>query len=39
MQGWLYNLVNVGVSLVGYYLASFLIDNKLCKYLGALETM
>ncbi|OCK74216.1 phosphate transporter A-1, partial [Lepidopterella palustris CBS 459.81] len=29
MEGWLYNLVNVGVSLVGYYLASFLIDNKL----------
>ncbi|KAI9825257.1 MAG: hypothetical protein M1832_001291 [Thelocarpon impressellum] len=28
MTGWLYNLVNVGVSLVGYYLASFLIDNK-----------
>ena len=31
MVGWLWNLVNVGVSLVGYYLASFLIDNKLCK--------
>jgi hypothetical protein len=31
MVGWLYNLINVGVSLVGYYLASFLIDNKLCK--------
>ncbi|KAI9746798.1 MAG: hypothetical protein M1835_002410 [Candelina submexicana] len=29
MPGWLYNLINVGVSLVGYYLASFLIDNKL----------
>ncbi|KAF2636092.1 MFS transporter [Massarina eburnea CBS 473.64] len=29
MVGWLYNLVNIGVSLVGYYLASFLIDNKL----------
>ncbi|KAJ9657979.1 hypothetical protein H2198_003947 [Neophaeococcomyces mojaviensis] len=29
MPGWLYNLVNVGVSLCGYYLASFLIDNKL----------
>ncbi|KAI9747587.1 MAG: hypothetical protein M4579_007434 [Chaenotheca gracillima] len=29
MEGWLYNLANVGVSLVGYYLASFLIDNKL----------
>ncbi|OXV06083.1 hypothetical protein Egran_06149 [Elaphomyces granulatus] len=29
MPGWLFNLINVGVSLVGYYLASFLIDNKL----------
>lgn len=29
MVGWLYNLINVGVSLCGYYLASFLIDNKL----------
>jgi MFS family permease len=29
MEGWLWNLVNVGVSLAGYYLASFLIDNKL----------
>ncbi|KAL8897407.1 MAG: hypothetical protein Q9207_007232 [Kuettlingeria erythrocarpa] len=29
MPGWLYNLINVGVSLVGYYLASFFIDNKL----------
>lgn len=29
MVGWLWNLVNVGVSLVGYYMASFLIDNKL----------
>jgi MFS family permease len=29
MPGWLYNLINVGVSLVGYYLASFLVDNKL----------
>ncbi|EEP77546.1 phosphate transporter A-1 [Uncinocarpus reesii 1704] len=29
MPGWLYNLLNVGVSLLGYYLASFLIDNKL----------
>ena len=28
MEGWLYNLINVGVSLVGYYMASFLIDNK-----------
>lgn len=29
MPGWLWNLVNVGVSLVGYYMASFMIDNKL----------
>jgi len=29
MTGWLWNLCNVGVSLCGYYLASFLIDNKL----------
>lgn len=29
MPTWLWNLVNVGVSLAGYYLASFLIDNKL----------
>ncbi|KAK4989926.1 hypothetical protein LTR50_002837 [Elasticomyces elasticus] len=29
MVGWLYNLLNIGVSLVGYYLASLLIDNKL----------
>ncbi|KAF2836270.1 MFS general substrate transporter [Patellaria atrata CBS 101060] len=29
MVGWLYNLINIGVSLVGYYMASFLIDNKL----------
>jgi hypothetical protein len=28
MVTWLWNLVNIGVSLVGYYLASFLIDNK-----------
>lgn len=27
--GWLYNLINIGVSLIGYYLASFLIDNKM----------
>lgn len=27
--GWLYNLINIGVSLCGYYLASFLIDNKM----------
>lgn len=29
MTEWLYNLVNVGVSLVGYYMASFLVDSKL----------
>lgn len=29
MPGWLYNLINVGVSLVGYYMASFFIDNKM----------
>lgn len=29
MTGWLWNLLNVGVSLLGYYLASFLIDHKL----------
>lgn len=29
LTGWLWNLVNVGVSLVGYYMASFLIDNKI----------
>ncbi|KAI9819608.1 MAG: hypothetical protein M1827_007058 [Pycnora praestabilis] len=29
MPGWLYNLINTGVELIGYYLASFLIDNKL----------
>lgn len=29
MITWLWNLLNVGVELVGYYLASFLIDNKL----------
>lgn len=28
MPSWLYNLLNIGVSLVGYYLASLLIDNK-----------
>ena len=22
MPGWLYNLINIGVSLVGYYMAS-----------------
>lgn len=31
MVTWEYNLINVAVSLVGYYAASFLIDNKLCK--------
>ncbi|KAK7700757.1 hypothetical protein SLS57_011981 [Botryosphaeria dothidea] len=29
MVSWEYNLINVAVSLAGYYLASFLIDNKL----------
>lgn len=29
MVGWLWNLVNVGVSLIGYYMASFFIDHKL----------
>jgi MFS family permease len=28
MTGWLWNLCNIGVSLAGYYLASFLIDHK-----------
>jgi Sugar (and other) transporter len=29
MTSWLWNFVNIAVSLCGYYLASFLIDNKL----------
>lgn len=29
MTTWLWNLLNIGVALIGYYLASFLIDNKL----------
>ena len=29
MVNWLWNLVNIGVALCGYYLASFLIDHKL----------
>lgn len=29
IPGWEYNLINVCVSLAGYYLASLLIDNKL----------
>ena len=29
IPGWLYSLLNVGVSLVGYYMASFFIDNKI----------
>lgn len=29
MLGWLYNLINIGVSLAGYYLAAFFIDHKL----------
>jgi hypothetical protein len=28
MTGWLLNLINLGVSLIGYYLAAFTIDNK-----------
>jgi len=28
MTTWLWNLVNIGVSLCGYYLAAFLIDHK-----------
>jgi len=32
MVGWLYSFLNVGVSLCGYYLASFLIDHKFCKH-------
>ena len=27
-ETWLYNLINIGVSMVGYYLAAFLIDHK-----------
>ena len=29
MTGWLWNLVNIFAALAGYYLASFLVDNKL----------
>jgi Sugar (and other) transporter len=29
MPSWLYNLLNCGVGLCGYYLASFLVDSKL----------
>lgn len=29
MLSWLYNLINIGVSMAGYYLASFLIDSKM----------
>lgn len=28
MLGWLYNLINIGVSMAGYYLAAFFIDHK-----------
>jgi MFS family permease len=28
MTGWLWNLLNIGCSLVGYYLAALLIDHK-----------
>lgn len=29
MTGWLWNLVNIGVAMVGYYMAALLIDHKL----------
>lgn len=29
MDGWLYNLINIAVSLCGYYLAALLMDHKL----------
>ncbi|GHJ89027.1 hypothetical protein NliqN6_5429 [Naganishia liquefaciens] len=29
MTGWLWNLVNIAVALVGYYMAALLIDHKL----------
>jgi hypothetical protein len=29
MTNWLWNLVNIGVSLVGYYMGALLIDNKI----------
>jgi hypothetical protein len=29
MVGWLYNLINIGCSLVGYYAAAWFIDHKL----------
>ena len=29
IPNWQYNLINISVSLCGYYLASFMIDNKL----------
>ncbi len=29
MENWLWNLVNIAVSLAGYYMAAFFIDNKL----------
>lgn len=28
MTSWLWNLLNVGISLVGYYMAAFMIDWK-----------
>ena len=28
MIQWLYNLINIGVSLVGYYFAAFFMDHK-----------
>jgi hypothetical protein len=32
LVGWEWNMVNIAVSLVGYYLAALLIDNRLCKF-------
>ncbi|KAL7416619.1 major facilitator superfamily domain-containing protein [Mrakia frigida] len=29
MTGWLYNLINIGVSMVGYYIAALTMDHKL----------
>ena len=29
MGNWLWNLVYIGCALVGYYMAAFLVDNKL----------
>jgi MFS family permease len=29
LTGWLYNLINIGVSMFGYYAAAAMVDNKL----------